>query len=138
MVRDASALDHLNHLAARVIEILSRPYEVDHHTLYVGASVGSALGPRDGSTVETLMRNADLALYRAKDDGGGQHQQPEEAAEEGDLERADLARRELHERDAGDAVQYVGGVVLGSLNLVDRLHDLVALQAFLAAFGAEA
>jgi len=49
------------------------PYEVDHHTLYVGASVGSAIGPRDGSTVETLMRNADLALYRSKDAGGGKH-----------------------------------------------------------------
>jgi predicted signal transduction protein with EAL and GGDEF domain len=56
-----------------VIHRLSAPYEVDHHTLYVGASVGSAIGPRDGNTVETLMRNADLALYRSKEEGGGQH-----------------------------------------------------------------
>jgi predicted signal transduction protein with EAL and GGDEF domain len=56
-----------------VIERLSQPYEVDHHTLYVGASVGSAIGPRDGNTVETLMRNADLALYRSKDAGGNSH-----------------------------------------------------------------
>jgi predicted signal transduction protein with EAL and GGDEF domain len=52
---------------------LSEPYQVDHHTLYVGASVGSAEGPRDGTSVEEMMRNADLALYRAKDMGGGEH-----------------------------------------------------------------
>jgi len=73
VIRDASDLDRVNRVAQRVIERLSLPYEVDHHTLFVGASVGSAIGPRDGSTVETLMRNADLALYRAKDEGGGAH-----------------------------------------------------------------
>jgi len=52
---------------------LSQPYTVGHHMLFVGASIGSAIGPDDGATVETLMRNADLALYRAKDEGGGQH-----------------------------------------------------------------
>lgn len=73
VIRDASDLDFLRQLAARVIQTLSEPYQVDNHTLYVGASVGSAIGPRDGRTVEELMRNADLALYRAKDVGGGEH-----------------------------------------------------------------
>ncbi|WP_374412232.1 putative bifunctional diguanylate cyclase/phosphodiesterase [Novosphingobium colocasiae] len=73
VIRDASDLDHVKRVAERVIHRLSQPYEVDHHTLFVGASVGSAIGPRDGATVETLMRNADLALYRAKDSGGNVH-----------------------------------------------------------------
>ena len=73
VIRDASTFEHIERVAARVIDRLSQPYEVDHHTLFVGASVGSAIGPRDGSTVETLMRNADLALYRSKEDGGGCH-----------------------------------------------------------------
>ncbi len=73
VVRDAADAARVEQVAQRVIDRLSQPYEVDHHTLYVGASIGSAFGPRDGSTVETLMRNADLALYRAKDDGGGVH-----------------------------------------------------------------
>ncbi|MHA7819016.1 MAG: putative bifunctional diguanylate cyclase/phosphodiesterase [Erythrobacter sp.] len=73
VVRDASDLDFVRQLAVRVIHSLSEPYQVDNHTLYVGASVGSAIGPRDGRTVEELMRNADLALYRAKDVGGGEH-----------------------------------------------------------------
>jgi diguanylate cyclase (GGDEF)-like protein/PAS domain S-box-containing protein len=73
VIRDASEKERVEQVARAVIETLSQPYEVDHHTLYVGASVGSAIGPRDGKTVETLMRNADLALYRSKDEGGGQH-----------------------------------------------------------------
>jgi predicted signal transduction protein with EAL and GGDEF domain len=73
VIRDLHKADEINELAKRVIERLSEPYQVDQHTLYVGASVGSAMGPRDGKTVEELMRNADLALYRAKDAGGGEH-----------------------------------------------------------------
>lgn len=73
VIRDASDHNRVTRVADTVIELLSRPYEVDHHTLYIGASVGSAIGPRDGTTVETLMRNADLALYRSKEEGGGLH-----------------------------------------------------------------
>src|SRR3546814_1667887 len=46
------------------------PYVVDNHHLFVGASIGFAIGPTDGATVETLTRNADLALYKSKDKGG--------------------------------------------------------------------
>ncbi len=73
VIRDASDHNRVTLVAETLIELLSRPYEIDHHTLYIGASVGSAIGPRDGSTVETLMRNADLALYRSKEVGGGLH-----------------------------------------------------------------
>lgn len=73
VIRDASEQGLVEKIARRVIDRLSQPYEIDHHTLYVGASVGSALAPKDGKTVEELMRNADLALYRAKDDGGSSH-----------------------------------------------------------------
>ena len=73
VIRDASDLGRVNQVARDVIQRLSAPYNIDNHTLYVGASVGSAIGLKDGKTVETLMRNADLALYRAKDEGGGMH-----------------------------------------------------------------
>jgi len=73
VIRDASQIGCVERVANAIIQSLSQPYEVDHHRLYVGASVGSAVGPRDGNTVEMLMRNADLALYRAKDQGGGEH-----------------------------------------------------------------
>ena len=71
VVRDASDRAQVRALAKRIIEHLSEPYKVERHVLYVGASIGAAYGPRDGNSVEELMRNADLALYRAKDGGGG-------------------------------------------------------------------
>lgn len=73
VLQGACTKDAISDLAIRIIEALSEPYKVDQHTLYVGASVGSAVGLRDGKSVEELMRNADLALYRAKDIGGGEH-----------------------------------------------------------------
>ena len=71
VVRDARDSTAVEKLAQRIIQSLSRPYEVDQHTLHVGASVGVATGPRDGRTAEMLIRSADLALYRAKDAGRG-------------------------------------------------------------------
>ena len=73
VIKDASDTNYVAALSGRIIDSLSRPYEVDQNTLFIGASVGSALGPVDGRTVELLMRSADLALYRSKDQGGNTH-----------------------------------------------------------------
>jgi predicted signal transduction protein with EAL and GGDEF domain len=59
--------------ATRLIQILSANYDIDGIEVVIGASIGIALSPGDGTTSEELMRNADMALYRAKSDGGGVH-----------------------------------------------------------------
>ena len=58
-------------MADRIVEILSRPFVIEGNVHEIGASVGVALTPHDGLTTATLVRAADLALYRAKEDGGG-------------------------------------------------------------------
>jgi diguanylate cyclase (GGDEF)-like protein len=58
-------------LAQRVIRLLSEPYDIDGHQAVIGASVGISVGPGDGMSPDKLLRNADLALYRAKGDGRG-------------------------------------------------------------------
>jgi diguanylate cyclase (GGDEF)-like protein len=58
-------------LAARLIEAVGAPYDIDGHQMVVGTSVGIAIAPGDGDEPDVLMKNADLALYRAKADGGG-------------------------------------------------------------------
>jgi len=71
VVRDATDTAGIERLAQAIIDTVSRPYEIDQNTLFIGASVGLAVGPRDGRTAEMLIRSADLALYRSKDTGGG-------------------------------------------------------------------
>jgi diguanylate cyclase (GGDEF)-like protein len=58
-------------LAQRIIKLMSEPFDIDGHQAVIGASVGIAVGPGDGSSADKLLRNADLALYRAKGDGRG-------------------------------------------------------------------
>jgi len=55
--------------ARRVIAAISQPFDLDGHQAVVSTSVGIALAPDDGDSTEQLLRNADMALYRAKSDG---------------------------------------------------------------------
>ncbi len=63
----------LAELARRITESLSQPYSIEGHGVVIGVSIGIALSPDDGVTSEALIRNADLALYAAKDGGRGRH-----------------------------------------------------------------
>jgi diguanylate cyclase (GGDEF)-like protein len=58
-------------LAQRIIEAMSEPFDLEGHQAAIGASIGIAVGPGDGLIPDKLLRNADLALYRAKGDGRG-------------------------------------------------------------------
>jgi len=57
--------------ASELIDIVSKPYEIQGHDVIVGASIGIAMAPGDGAIADMLLRNADMALYRAKSDGRG-------------------------------------------------------------------
>ena len=56
-------------IASRIVESIKRPFDIDGDTITIGGSVGLALAPDDGSTADEMLRNADMALYRAKADG---------------------------------------------------------------------
>jgi diguanylate cyclase (GGDEF)-like protein len=58
-------------LAQDVIDALTESYDIDGQQAVIGVSIGISVGPGDGSNPDKLLRNADLALYRAKSDGRG-------------------------------------------------------------------
>jgi diguanylate cyclase (GGDEF)-like protein/PAS domain S-box-containing protein len=58
-------------LAERLVAIVGAPYVIRGHQLNIGASIGIAFAPTDGEDPDQLLKNADMALYRAKEDGRG-------------------------------------------------------------------
>ncbi|HTH94747.1 MAG TPA: EAL domain-containing protein [Rhodocyclaceae bacterium] len=61
-------------IAGKLVQVLSQPYtNLDGHTVQTSPSIGIAIYPRDGSSIETLLLNADAAMYRAKNNGPGNY-----------------------------------------------------------------
>jgi diguanylate cyclase (GGDEF)-like protein len=77
-------------LATRIVDVLARPHEIDGNVVTAGTSIGIAVAPADGTNPDQLMKNADLALYRAKGDGRGTYR-----FFEPDMDRRVHERREL-------------------------------------------
>lgn len=67
---DAPGTGQIEACAAAILSELRRPFDVSGHTLVVGATIGGALGPAHGGDGDELIAAADLALHRAKSDGG--------------------------------------------------------------------
>ena len=75
-IRDRAVLQRLRpvggaSLASHIVEKIGAPYDIGGHQLVVGVSIGISLAPEDGKNPDELLKNADLALYRAKADGRG-------------------------------------------------------------------
>jgi diguanylate cyclase (GGDEF)-like protein/PAS domain S-box-containing protein len=82
-------------LAAHIIDTLVEPFDLQGHQVVIGTSIGIAMAPTDGSEPDQLLRNADMALYRAKAAGrGGYHFfQPEMDAQMQDRRKLELDLR---------------------------------------------
>ncbi len=56
-------------VARRILDSLAHPFSIDGHEVFVSASIGISIYPSDGTTVEALLKNADTAMYQAKEKG---------------------------------------------------------------------
>lgn len=66
---DIASVQEAEILAEEILAVLEKPFIVDQHNIKVTASIGISIFPRDGSDYESLMKNADLSMYHAKDKG---------------------------------------------------------------------
>ena len=70
---EIDSVAEIERVARRVVLAISEPFELCSHSVDIGASIGIAISPDHGTSIEALMRAADIAMYRAKQCGGGQH-----------------------------------------------------------------
>lgn len=71
LMADTSSREKAGLVAGRIIDAVALPFDLGGHRVEIGASIGLALSPGDGTTADALISHADLALYRAKADGRG-------------------------------------------------------------------
>lgn len=119
IIPGSSKHSELAGLAHRIIESLSQPYSIDGHRVTIGASVGIAIAPEDGKISEDIVRNADLALYAAKDGGRGRYH-----FYATDLHSQAEEKRQL-EQDLRDAIQN-GDLELHYQPVVDAVSEQIS------------
>jgi diguanylate cyclase (GGDEF)-like protein len=61
-------------IAGKILEIIQRPFDLETRTVQVTTSIGMAFYPKDGVVAEGLMKNADQAMYQAKEKGRNNYQ----------------------------------------------------------------
>lgn len=71
ILADLETPEDVGRLACRIVEALSTTFELERYHATIGASIGVAFAPIDGNSAPVLLRNADIALYRAKENGRG-------------------------------------------------------------------
>ena len=121
-------------IANKIIETLKIPFEINEHELFITTSIGVAIYPSDGLDPETLVRNADTAMYRAKDQGRDNYQLYAPAMNARALERLALEntlRRAVAQKELVLFYQPVlgasSGIVVGVEALIRWQHPELGL-----------
>ncbi|WP_298304631.1 EAL domain-containing protein [uncultured Erythrobacter sp.] len=99
LVPDLDDRGELGEIALKIITMLKQPYTLEEGRCVIGCSIGIAVAPHDGVTMDEVVRSADLALYAAKNGGRGQYR-----FFSGELENEAIFRRRLEE-NLGEAVR---------------------------------
>jgi diguanylate cyclase (GGDEF)-like protein len=90
LIEDVSDPQHTSSVAKKILETVAQPYILGGQTVHVTASVGASLYPDDGSDQQTLLKNADIAMYRAKEQGKNNLQYYSAQLNQHTLERLEL------------------------------------------------
>lgn len=71
LLKNANSLDEINHLAERLLAQIKAPFKLFGREFYISTSIGISIWPDDAVQPEAFIKNADLAMYHAKEEGRG-------------------------------------------------------------------
>jgi diguanylate cyclase (GGDEF)-like protein/PAS domain S-box-containing protein len=106
LLNDTGNSDDVAGIARKILQSLAQPFSVDGHELFVTASIGISLYPSDGTDVETLLKCADSAMYRAKELGRNQSQLFTASMNERYVRRLEVEQRLHHALERGELEVY--------------------------------
>lgn len=106
LLNETNTSDAVAGVARKILQSLARPFRVGGHELFVTASIGISVFPNDGDDVETLLKCADSAMYRAKELGRNQSQLYTAAMNERYVRRLALEQSLHHALERGELEMY--------------------------------
>ncbi len=96
LLDDFDSDNSLSLIAQKILNSLATPFEINGHEIFITASIGISISPHDGEDPETLLRNADIAMYRAKELGKNNFQYYSESMTARVFERLTLENNLRH------------------------------------------
>ncbi len=120
---DANEL-YANHVGQKILLALKRAVEIDHHKLYVGASVGISIYPQHGTNPHTLIQHADVAMYVAKRENSGLSMYSAE-------QDSHSVRRLVLEKDLHDAIHNQSLTIQFQPKVELRTKTIMGVEALL-------
>ena len=69
LLQEIGVIDDATTIARKIVDSISHPFVFSNRNLHITTSVGISVYPEDGKDMDTVMRNADIAMYRTKEEG---------------------------------------------------------------------
>ena len=125
VLRQVKSPDQAVKVAQRVIQILEPPFVFEGQELHVSVSVGISMFPSDGDDIDTLIKNADTAMYRAKESGRGRCQLYKPKMHENTFQKLSLENRLRKAIDHDELALFYQPIVNTNLNKIIGVETLL-------------
>ena len=128
LLDDINSESHISSLAQKLLDTLATPFKFNKQELFVTASIGVSIFPNDGEDSDTLLRNADVAMYRAKDLGKNNYQFYSDDLSARIFERLTLENNLRHALERDEFVLYYQPQIDARTNKVSGVEALLRWQ----------